>query len=665
MKLSQRITLLVSMLVLVTTIGLGVAAVQISSNSIMEQTKSVLVSSAQAGAQLIEATLDRELRVLGELARRSETQSMHWPTQRQSLLSDVERLGYMDFGIVTLDGNATYVLTEEEAWLGDRLYVERAIEGIPNVSDVMISRVTNQPVVMFAVPIMRDDEVVSVLVARKDAKEFSEIIEQLGYGESGYSFILGKDGTIYAHRDENRVLEQHNVLRDVESDGELKNVGLAFQKLGMGNSGAINYHLRGVEIYMGVAPIKNTDWVFAEGAPKSEIIGWVGNLQNTLVIGAAVFLGLGVVASSFIGKSISRPIVILSEILERFAQYDLSYDETSEGLRYLERKDEIGRMTNSLATMQTNLQALIKEIQEKAEQVASFSEELTATSQESSASAMEVARAIQEIASGASDQASETEKGATQVVEIGDTIVHNQGLLQAVNALAEKIVALKDEGLQIMDILMTQTRESVAVTEAIGENIAHTSASAQRIDAASQMINNIAAQTNLLALNAAIEAARAGEAGKGFAVVADEIRKLAEQANTFTSEISEVIQDLLKKTEITVNTMSGVSQIVDEQTAIANQTHMKFNDIAAAIEEMKRDMVDFQQAMEQMGLKKDMVLDVIQNLSAIAEENAAGTEEASASVEEQTSAIEQISAASSNLAQLAQEMLDAVVKFKY
>ena len=111
-----------------------------------------------------------------------------------------------------------------------------------------ISRVTNQPVVMFAVPIMRDDEVVSVLVARKDAKEFSEIVEQLGYGESGYSFILGKDGTMYAHRDENRVLEQHNVLRDIESDGELKNVGLAFQKLGMGNSGAINYHLSLIHI---------------------------------------------------------------------------------------------------------------------------------------------------------------------------------------------------------------------------------------------------------------------------------------------------------------------------------------------------------------------------------------------------------------------------------
>lgn len=43
--------------------------------------------------------------------------------------------------------------------------------------------------------------------------------------------------------------------------------------------------------------------------------------------------------------------------------------------------------------------------------------------------------------------------------------------------------------------------------------------SAEKIEVASQMIQNIADQTNLLALNAAIEAARAGEAGRGFAVL--------------------------------------------------------------------------------------------------------------------------------------------------
>ena len=664
MKLSQRITLLVSVILLATIVGLGGAALLITSNSITEQTRNVLTSTAKEGARLIEAMLSQELRVLEELARRSEIQSLHWPTQRQSLLPDVERLGYLDMGIMDLAGNATYVLTGEKAWLGDRTYFERAVTGAASVSDVIISRVTNQPVVMYAVPIMRGDELVGVLIARKDAEVFSNIVDRMGYGENGYAAILGKDGTIYAHPDKKLVLEQHNVLQDIENDGELKNVGLALQKLGLGNSGFINYQLKGTEIYMGVAPINNTDWVFAEGAPRSEVVGWVSYLRTTLLILATACLGLGVLASTFVGKNISRPIVVLAETLERFADYDLAYDESSIAIAYLERKDEIGYITNSLATMQTNLMALIQQIQEKAEQLASYSEELTATSEESSASAMEVARAIQAIASGASNQAGETEKGVGQVVEIGDIMIHSQELLQSVNALAENIVALKDEGLQVMDTLMTQTRESMVASETIGSNIAHTSESVQRIEAASQMINSIAAQTNLLALNAAIEAARAGEAGKGFAVVAEEVRKLAEQTNTFTREISAVIQDLLEKTETTVETMKGVTGIVDEQAEIAKQTHDKFNNIAAAVEETKRAMEGLQQSMAQAGAKKDMVLAVMQNLSAIAQQNAAGTEEASASVAEQTAAIEEISGASSNLARLAQEMLDAVERFK-
>ena len=111
LDLSKRIILLVSIIVIVAKLGLGMVAMKLSSDAIIQQTEEHLLTSAQEGINLIETELEKDLRILEELALRERTRSMDWETQRASLLFDVERLGYMDIGIMTPDGKAKHIYT--------------------------------------------------------------------------------------------------------------------------------------------------------------------------------------------------------------------------------------------------------------------------------------------------------------------------------------------------------------------------------------------------------------------------------------------------------------------------------------------------------------------------------------------------------------------------
>ena len=134
-------------------------------------------------------------------------------------------------------------------------------------------------------------------------------------------------------------------------------------------------------------------------------------------------------------------------------------------------------------------------------------------------------------------------------------------------------------------------------------------------------ITSIADQTNLLALNAAIEAARAGEAGRGFAVVAESVRKLAEESSRAAENVRGLIETLQEAARETKTSSDETAVLLDETTEKANGAQ---DSLAEAIGQI------------------DKANDRIQNIAAVAEEQAASSREIAAGIDNVTKATTEI-----------------------
>lgn len=474
--------------------------------------------------------------------------------------------------------------------------------------------------------------------------------------KSSYAYVVGSDGIMLYHPTESKIGQPvenkvvSGVVKDIQSG--VKNI----------TPQVVEYDFKGVIKYAAYYVNGNNDFILVISADEDEVMLPITNIMQ-ISVGIAV---LTVLICSVIGYllagSMVNPVIKITDVINKLADMDLTENDIQVQLN--KRKDETGEMSRAINTLHDKLADMISGLKDHSKNLFTLSDSSSVNVSETVTTIEQLEKAVSEIADGASVQADETQKATENVILIGEMVKDTTNEVENLLVNATGMKTSGDEASATLIQLEQINKQAKEAIDTISEQTNTTNDSALKIREATILITSIAEETNLLSLNASIEAARAGEQGRGFAVVASQIQKLAEQSNESARQIENITNSLIADSEKAVTIMGEVKEIMTRQNEHVVKTDAIFSQVKNGIDSSINGVTRIAEKAKQMDEARINVIDVVQNLTAIAEENAASTEETSASVTEVSSIMAKISDNAEKMKNISNELEQNINIFK-
>ena len=426
------------------------------------------------------------------------------------------------------------------------------------------------------------------------AETLFESLAKVSWGESGHTLVVDDHPATKGHfllgasefNNVNSILD----MRDVQGNNTFEP---AFNQ----DTGILTFtDSAGNERYTVYSNIPGWGWKLLGGTTIAEVTQASQTLlQKIVVISLIVGAAMIAVVTLFLNYS-CKPLTQLAQVMERLGLGEISQtvskgDENS--------KNEIIRLSNSVAVMIEKLNALVGDIRDTSDRVNSGSSDVSSDANNNLTQADQQQNQVEQMVTAIEEMATSAQNVAEQVENIASNVrdadTSTQSGLDLVESVCIDVAQLNDQLI----------RSSSAISQV--------SSDSESIQTVTRMIDEIAEQTNLLALNAAIEAARAGEQGRGFAVVADEVRTLAHRTQT---SVKDVVSIIAKLKESTNNAVDLMTQSQDSATAVLD----KSQEAGAALENITEQVRSIAQQAEAIAATAEEQAHVSQEIAANASE---------------------------------------------
>jgi len=378
-----------------------------------------------------------------------------------------------------------------------------------------------------------------------------------------------------------------------------------------------------------------------------------------LIVSAVGGLLISIGMTSFLRRTIQKPIVLLSDKFQSMAKGDLSVEPVS-----ISTHDEIGLLGEHFNHMLEQWRSLIHSLHDHIETVASTSVQLTNSADETSTAAGQIAESISSVSEDASEQMQSARTSHSIIEEIAQGMEQASSSIQHVSELSVSATEFTDAGKKLMNETIDKMSDVKVSTESTSTVVRSLSNKSKEISQIVSLITNIADQTNLLALNASIEAARAGEQGKGFAVVAGEVGKLAEESGKAAKHISDLIQSIQVEVGEAIQSMDVSQGLVEEGLEMMQNSGDRFNEISGKVNTVSEEAGEISAITEEINASTQNVKHLVDDFVKMSENTDDQAQSVAAAVEEQHATMHEMAEASAKLQTMSEQLIELIDEFK-